>query len=188
MFSPHHDECHIVKIEPTSILGLFQISITARVDDRGVFARTYCQREFDAAGTGFGPIRQTSLSVNVRCGTLRGMHWQALPAREGKLVRPVRGRIFDVVVDLRPNSPSFGRWYAKVLDAVRHDALLVPPLCAHGFLTLEDETLIEYAMDGDYSAEYSRGVRYNDPAFGIEWPAAPAIISDRDLSYPDYTP
>lgn len=175
-----------MKFESTSIPGLFQVSAMARVDERGLFARTYCAQEFEAAGTGFGPIRQTSLSANARRGTLRGMHWQAAPAREGKLVRPVRGRIFDVVVDLRPDSPAFRRWHGKVLDARLHDALLIPPLCAHGFLTLQDETLVEYAMDCDFSPEHARGVRYDDPAFGIEWPAAPAIISERDRCYPDY--
>jgi dTDP-4-dehydrorhamnose 3,5-epimerase len=176
-----------VKIEPTSIPGLFQVSIMPHADERGLFARTYCAQEFEAAGTGFGPIRQTSLSANARSGTLRGMHWQAAPAREGKLVRPARGRIFDAVVDLRPDSPAFKRWYGKVLDAALHDALLIPPLCAHGFLTLEDETLVEYAMDCDFSPEHSRGVRYDDPAFDIQWPAAPAVISERDRSYPDFS-
>jgi dTDP-4-dehydrorhamnose 3,5-epimerase len=175
-----------VKIDATSIPGLFHVAVTARADERGLFARTYCALEFEAAGTGFGPIRQTSLSANARRWTLRGMHWQAAPAREGKLVRPARGRIFDVVIDLRPDSPAFRRWYGKVLDAGLHEALLIPPLCAHGFLTLEDETLVEYAMDCDFSPEHSRGVRFDDPAFGIEWPAAPAVISERDRSYPDY--
>jgi len=175
-----------VKIEPTSIPGLFQVSVAAHADERGLFARTYCAQEFEAAGTGFGPIRQTGLSANARRGTLRGMHWQAAPACERKLVRPACGQIFDVVVDLRPDSPTFRRWYGKVLDAALHDALLIPPLCAHGFLTLKDETLVEYAMDCHFSPEHSRGVRYDDPAFGIEWPAVPAVISERDRSYPDY--
>ena len=175
-----------MKIEPTPIAGLFEVCVAAHADARGLFARTYCAREFEAAATGFGAIRQTSLSANARRGTLRGMHWQAAPAYEGKLVRPAHGRIFDVVIDLRPESPSFRRWYGKELDAARHDALLIPPLCAHGFLTLEDDTLVEYAMDCDFSPDHARGLRFDDPAFAIEWPAAPLVISDRDRCYPDF--
>ncbi len=175
-----------MKFEATPIAGLWRIEIEPHADARGFFARTYCIDEFARAGVRFGSIRQSSLSFNRVRGTLRGLHWQAAPKLEGKLVRPARGRIFDVIVDLRANSPTFCRWFGAELRSDRSEAFLVPPLCAHGFVTLEDDSVVDYAMDADFDTELARGVRWDDPAFGIVWPIEPVVMSDRDRTYPDF--
>lgn len=177
-----------MRVEPTAIAGVVRILAEAHPDERGFFARTYCRETFAAAGLAFGAVRQTSVSWNPRRGTLRGMHWQDVAKPEGKLVRVAAGRIFDVAVDLRRDSPSFRRWVGIELDAAGQGSLLIAPGCAHGFVTLDDETRVEYAMDADYDAALARGVRWNDPAFAIEWPLAPTVISPRDAAWPDFTP
>jgi dTDP-4-dehydrorhamnose 3,5-epimerase len=126
-----------------------------------------------------------SVSVNAQRGTLRGMHWQAASKPEAKLVRVSAGRIFDCIVDLRPDSTTYLQWFAVELSAEFHNALLIPPLCAHGFLTLTDNCTVEYAMDAEYAPEAARGARWNDPAFGIAWPASPSLISERDKTWPE---
>jgi dTDP-4-dehydrorhamnose 3,5-epimerase len=156
-------------------------------DARGAFARLHCPDEFARAGWPFGPV-QTSLSHNARALTLRGMHYQAAPYAETKLVRVVRGRAFDVAVDLRPDSPTHRRWTAVELDPASARAVLIPEGIAHGFLTLEDDTDVLYQIAPAYTPGHDRGVRWDDPAFAIDWPARPAVISDRDAAYPDYAP
>ncbi|HEY6779383.1 MAG TPA: dTDP-4-dehydrorhamnose 3,5-epimerase, partial [Thermoleophilaceae bacterium] len=159
-------------------------------DSRGFFARTFDRREWQAHGLDPAVV-QCNLSYNARAGTLRGMHFQAAPHGEPKLVRCTRGAIYDVVVDLRPDSPTLGRWFGIELTAANGRALYVPVDFAHGFQTLADETEVLYMMGHEYVPEASRGVRWNDPAFGIDWPEPPSgtrTISARDAGYPDHTP
>jgi len=174
-----------MKFMPTKIDGVFEIATEPFADNRGDFARSYCAEEFRAAGIHFSVV-QTNISRNHRRGTLRGMHHQAEPTPDPKLVRCTRGRIFDVAVDLRPQSHTFCSWTSAELTADQQNALFVPPGCAHGFLTLEDNCEIEYLMGAPYVAELARGVRWDDPAFAIDWPHAPSLMSDRDASYPDF--
>lgn len=162
------------------------VSPTVNADKRGLFARTYDAAAFAAAGL---PTLwpQCNTSANRRKGTLRGMHYQAEPRPDSKLVRCTRGRIFDVVVDLRKNSASFGQWVGVELSEDNRDALAVPAGCAHGFLTLEDDCEIFYMMGEVYVPELARGVRWNDPAFAIRWPAEPTVIAERDANWPDFS-
>ena len=171
--------------EPGGLSGVVVVSPDRHVDDRGFFARTWCAREFAAAGLP-STLAQCSVSWNERRYTMRGMHWEALPQRESKLVRCTRGAIFDVVVDLRPESPSYLRYMGLSLTADDHRAVFIPPGMAHGFLTLIERTEVLYQMDSFYAPEAERGARWDDPAFGIEWPAAPAVISVRDRGFPDF--
>lgn len=174
-----------MRFAQTDLAGAFLVHLEAHVDERGFFARAYCEREFAAHGL---PTRfpQCNLSRNRRRGTLRGMHYQAAPHREAKLVRCVAGAIHDVIVDLRPQSPTRGRWVGVDLTARGGEALYVPPGFGHGFLTLEDETDVFYQMGEFFVAEAARGFRWNDPAFAISWPFAPVVMSERDQSYPDF--
>ena len=173
--------------EPTAIPGVVEVLLQPQGDDRGSFARTYCEATFRAHG--LEPVGvQGNISVNARRGTLRGLHFQAPPAEEAKLVRCVRGRMFDVAVDLRVDSPTFRQWTSVELDGDRGNALYIPRGCAHGFLTLVDDTIADYRMGAVYVAELAGGVRWNDPAFGIPWPFAPLHISERDASFPDFRP
>ena len=169
----------------TKISGVFEVQIEPRNDERGFFARTWCQKEFRDQGLNSGLV-QCSVSYNARKGTLRGMHYQAEPFPETKVVRCTRGAIYDVVLDLRPQSPTFKSWIAVVLTAENRDMVYVPEGCAHGFLTLEDRSEVFYQMSDFYSPESARGVRWNDPAFGISWPAEAEVISERDRTYPDF--
>jgi dTDP-4-dehydrorhamnose 3,5-epimerase len=152
-------------------------------DDRGAFTRLYCQRELSAHG--LSPVMaQSSLSSNHAAGTVRGLHFQAAPFQEGKLVRVVRGAIFDVVVDLRQHSPTYGRHVTAELSADNGRSLWVPPGCAHGFQTLEDDTDVLYFISEFYRPEAGRGVRYDDPELGIPWPLPVSLISEQDLALP----
>lgn len=177
-----------VKLEPMPIGGVFRITLEPASDERGYFARTYCFETLRKAGAPFGTIRQMSLSHNPKRETLRGLHYQSLEKPEAKIVRVTKGRIFDVALDLRRNSATYLNWCHAELDAKDHDALLIPPGCAHGFLTLEDDTAVEYAMDADFDAGLARGCRWNDPAFAIAWPLQPRVIGARDRSWPDFRP
>lgn len=170
---------------PTALPGVVEIRSEAVEDARGAFARSYCRDAFAAAGLDFQPC-QVSLSENRRPHTLRGMHWQAPPAAEQKLVRCLRGAVHDVALDLRPDSPGFGRSVAVVLSAEARNALFIPRGCAHGFLTLTDDTVIEYMIDVPCAPEHGRGLRWDDPTFAIPWPAPPMVISDRDRTWPPY--
>jgi dTDP-4-dehydrorhamnose 3,5-epimerase len=172
-----------MRFEGSQIEGLFRIEVEPREDERGWFARLTCPNEFAAAGINFTP-RQTSLSHNRQHLTLRGLHWCA--EDETKIVRCTRGRIFDVAVDLRKGSSSYCKWIGVELSAINATALLIPTGVAHGFLSLEDDSDVLYAIDRIYRSGFDRGVRWNDPAFAIAWPATPAIINSRDAQYPDY--
>jgi len=174
-----------MKFIPTDIAGVFEIETMPIADERGDFARSFCAEEFSNAGMNFTVV-QTNISRNHRRGTLRGMHFQAEPTPDPKLVRCTRGQIFDVAVDLRPQSSTFCLWTGVELGADRQNALFVPAGCAHGFLTLEDSCEIEYLMGAPYVAELAHGVRWDDPTFAIAWPEAPTVMSDRDASYPDF--
>ncbi len=165
--------------------GAYRVEIDPKRDERGFFARTFCHDEFGSRGF-VANFPQCSLSFNPRRSTLRGLHYQLPPHAVTKLGRCTRGAIYDVIVDLRPESPTFRRWAAAELSAERRNALYIPERFAHGFLTLEDDTEVFYQISHPYRPEAARGVRFDDPAFGIRWPAAPAVIGERDRSYPDH--
>jgi dTDP-4-dehydrorhamnose 3,5-epimerase len=171
-----------MRFRGTKLPGVFEIEVEAKSDDRGFFARTWCQKEFEAHGLN-SRLVQCSLSYNVRKGTLRGMHYQVAPYGETKLVRCTRGVIHDVVLDLRPQSPTFKDWIGVLLTAENRNAIYVPVGCAHGFLTLEDDSEVFYQMSEFYNAESARGVRWDDPAFQISWPQRVQVISSLDRSY-----
>ena len=174
-----------MRFTPTKIAGVTVVDIEPRSDERGAFARLQCPDAFAAAGLPFEPA-QTSLSRNLRALTLRGLHYQPAPYAEIKLVRAVRGRMFDVAVDLRPDSPTWRQWTASELSAENGRALLIGEGIAHGFLTLEPDTDVLYQISPKFEAGHEAGVRWDDPAFGIQWPAAPTLISPRDAAYPDH--
>ncbi len=161
------------------------IEVEKREDQRGFFGRTFCREEFEAHGLN-SQVVQCNTSFNKRKGTLRGMHFQAVPFAEAKLVRCTSGSIYDVIIDLRPASRTFKQHFAVELSAANHRMLYIPENMAHGFQTLEDDTEVFYQMSQMFSAEHARGVRWNDPAFGIEWPADERIITERDRNYPDF--
>jgi dTDP-4-dehydrorhamnose 3,5-epimerase len=163
--------------------GAFLIDLTAIADDRGFFARTYCAEEFAAKGVGV-ELRQCSVSYNAAKGTLRGLHYQRAPHEEHKLVRCTAGAIFDVIVDIRPQSSHFRRWFGTALTAQNRRSLFIPPGFAHGFITLSDDTEVYYMISVPHAPEFARGFRWNDPAFAIQWPMAPTVISPRDAAYP----
>lgn len=167
----------------TDIPGVVIVEPAPHRDERGSFARLYCPEEFRRAGIDFTPV-QHSLSRNILAFTLRGLHYQNPPFAESKLVRVTRGRIFDVAVDLRADSPAFRRWVGVELDADTATALFVPKGCAHGFLTLEPETDVLYAIAPAFSPGHGKGCRWNDPAFAIRWPAAPRCLSPADAAWP----
>ena len=176
-----------MKFTETPIPGVVVVDIEPIQDTRGFFARGFCAEEFAARDLTVS-IVQTNIAFNAARGTLRGMHYQATPAPEPKLVRCNRGAIFDVAVDLRPDSPAYGRWTGHELSAANRRALHIPEGCAHGLLTLEDHCEVSYLMGAAYAPELARGVRWNDPAFAIDWPFEPAVISERDAGFPDFAP
>jgi dTDP-4-dehydrorhamnose 3,5-epimerase len=176
-----------MRFTETKIAGVVVVDIEPHNDARGSFARLHCPDEFAAAGHPFVPA-QTSLSRNPPIGVLRGLHYQPQPFAETKLVRCVRGRIFDVAVDLRPGSPTHRQWTAAELSAENACALLIPPGIAHGFLTLEPDSDVLYQIAPMFQPGREAGVRWNDPAFAIDWPGMPQVISERDAGYADYRP
>lgn len=171
----------------TKLPGVFEIHLQPIADERGFFARSWCQKEFAANGLN-SQLVQCNVSFNNRRGTLRGMHYQAAPHSECKLVRCTQGAIYDVAVDLRPDSPTYKQWVGITLTAGNRYMFYIPAGCAHGFLTLEDETEIFYQMCEFYHPEAARGVRWNDPAFEIAWPGKVEVISERDRTCPDFQP
>jgi dTDP-4-dehydrorhamnose 3,5-epimerase len=174
-----------MKFRQTSLVGAFEIELEPKCDERGFFARSWCQKEF--ADHGLNPrLVQCNVSFNTRKGTLRGLHHQVAPSAEAKLVRCTRGALYDVAVDLRPQSPTFMRWTGAVLTSANRLMLYVPEGCAHGFLTVEDDTEIFYQMSEFPDPNCSRGVRWDDPAFQIVWPGEVQVISQRDRTYPDF--
>ena len=172
-----------MKLEPTSLSGAFVLELEPHEDERGFFARTFSVDELAARGLDTR-VAQCSLSRNYRAGTLRGMHYQAAPHAEVKVVRCVRGEIFDAIVDLRAGSPTQHRWFGVVLSADRGNALYIPEGFAHGFVTLTDGADVLYQISVPYVPDGSRGIRWNDPTVGIEWPLRPLVISDRDARLP----
>ncbi|HXV69293.1 MAG TPA: dTDP-4-dehydrorhamnose 3,5-epimerase [Nitrospira sp.] len=170
----------------TALKGAYVIDPQPVRDERGLFARTWCQREFEANGL-VGTWVQSSISVNNRRGTLRGMHYQASPDEEIKLVRCTRGAIYDVIVDLRPASPTYRQHVGVTLSADNHSALYIPKQFAHGFLTLTDDSEVSYHMSEFYAPASARGFRWNDPAFEIKWPEPIMIMSEKDRTWPAFT-
>jgi dTDP-4-dehydrorhamnose 3,5-epimerase len=171
----------------TALKGAFVIEMQKLEDERGFFARAFCEREFAAHGM-TSTIAQCNVSYNLRKGTLRGMHYQAAPFEETKVVRCTQGAIFDVIIDLRPESPTYKNWICVDLSAQNCRMLYVPANFAHGFETLDDKTEVFYQMSQFYSSEHSRGLRWNDPAFEIRWPIEPQVVHERDRNYPDFQP
>lgn len=166
--------------------GAYVIEPEKVEDTRGFFARTWCQREFKEHGLNSAVV-QCNVSFNAKKGTLRGMHYQTAPFEEVKCVTCTRGAIFDVIIDLRPDSETFRQWEWVILDEENRKMLYVPRGFAHGFLTLVDNTEVFYQMSEFYAPEYARGVRWDDPAFGIVWPGEVTAISEKDTQYPDFT-
>jgi len=172
-----------MRFTETDLGGAWVIDPSPHKDDRGRFMRAWCAREFAEHGLDFTPV-QANMGFSIRKGTIRGMHFQEEPALEAKLVRCIRGAIFDVVLDLRPESPSYGKWYGIELSAENGRMLYVPEHCAHGYQTLEECTEIYYMASGFYSPGSVRGVRFDDPAFAIQWPVVATVVSEQDRNWP----
>jgi len=175
----------LMQFSKTSLDDLYVIELSPFVDERGSFARVFCSKEFSNAGISYN-IVQSNLSLNTQRGTLRGLHFQLPPYEEGKLIRCIRGEIFDVVVDLRRQSSTFRHSFCVELSESNGKALFVPPGFAHGFQTLTDDTQVLYMMTQFYSPDHVGGYRWNDAAFNIAWPIVSPILSDKDLSFPDF--
>lgn len=174
-----------MEFSPTDVDGCWILDLQLLTDERGFFARTFDSAIFEERGID-SLVAQANVSFNHKAGTLRGMHRQVEPYAEGKLVRCIRGRIIDCCLDLREDSPTFGKNVMVELSADNRRALWIPPYCAHGYLTLTDDTEVTYQVSGPYAPEGERGQRYNDPAFGLEWPADVVVISDKDRNWPDW--
>ncbi|MGD0445085.1 MAG: dTDP-4-dehydrorhamnose 3,5-epimerase [Edaphobacter sp.] len=167
----------------TGISGVWVIDPISHEDERGRFFRAWCSREFAEHGISFLPV-QANMGFSVRKGTVRGMHFQVEPALEAKLVRCTRGAMFDVALDLRPDSPSYGQWFGTVLSAENGRLLYVPERCAHGYQTLEDSTEMYYMTSGLYTPKAAGGARFDDPSFGIDWPEIVTVLSEQDRNWP----
>jgi dTDP-4-dehydrorhamnose 3,5-epimerase len=172
-----------VQFTQTGIDGAWVIDPSPHLDDRGYFQRVWCSQEFAAHDIDFVPV-QANMGLNRIKGTLRGMHFQDASAPEIKLVRCTRGSIYDVVLDRRPDSPTYGRWFGTELSATNGRALLVPALCAHGYQTLEDESEIHYLTSAFYTPSAERGLRFDDPVFAIRWPMPATALSVNDRGWP----
>lgn len=170
-------------LTPTGLNGAVTVDLERREDSRGFFARSFCREEFTAAG--LEPVvEQANLSYNRRAGTMRGMHYQVAPALEAKLVRCTAGAVLDQVVDVRPDSPTYLRSFAVELTAGNRTALYVPPMFAHGYLTLTDDAEVVYMVSHTYAPGTERGLRYDDPTLGLSWPVPVEVISDKDAAWP----
>ncbi len=174
-----------MKFTETALAGAYLIELDKKSDERGFFARTFCGKEFAERGL-CAEIAQANISFNSKNGTLRGMHFQAPPYAEAKLIQCLQGSIYDVIIDLRPDSGTHRGWLSVELRAGSGSLLYVPEGFAHGFQALEDRTLVYYLMFEFFAPEYARGVRWDDPAFGIKWPVPDPIISEKDRQWPDY--
>jgi dTDP-4-dehydrorhamnose 3,5-epimerase len=170
---------------PTDVNGAFIIEPSKIADERGFFALAWSRSAFLEQGLN-ADLVQCNVSFNYTKGTLRGMHYQLAPHSEAKLIRCTKGSVYDVAVDIRRGSPTFGAWCGVVLDASNHRALYVPEGCAHGYLTLEDDCEVFYQMTAGYAPSHARGLRWNDPKFGVLWPGDVAVINERDRTYPDF--
>ena len=169
----------------TKLKGAFIVDLKPFEDERGFFARAWCQREFEEHGLS-PDVRQVNLSYNIHKGTLRGMHYQIEPYGEAKMVRAIRGAIYDVIIDLRPDSPTYKEWIGVELSAQNHRLLYVPENFGHGFQTLTDDVEVLYQVSQFYTPGAERGIRYDDPTFAIDWPLAVSIISDKDRTWADF--
>lgn len=169
----------------TPLKDALVIDLEKREDDRGFFARTYCAEEFAKQGMQTEYV-QANTSLSIHEGTLRGMHYQLPPMQEAKLVRCTRGSLWDAIIDVRPDSPTFGQWFGAELSADNRRMMYVPQGFAHGFITLEPMTEVFYLVSQYYSPQQERGIRWNDPRFNIRWPQLPKVISDKDRVHPDY--
>lgn len=176
-----------MKFNPTPLAGAYTIELERKGDDRGFFARFFCMEEFAKAGL-INTFPQINNSLTRNKGTLRGMHYQLPPSAEVKVVRCIRGSLYDVILDLRPDSATFGKWFGETLTAENRTMMYVPQGFAHGFVTLEDDTEAFYLVSSIYAPQQERGVRYNDPAFGIQWPLDPVEISEKDKNWRDFDP
>ena len=176
-----------MQFHETPLAGAYLIDLERRGDERGFFARAFCAKEFAAHGLATHFV-QVNNSLSATKGTLRGMHYQLAPKAETKLVRCIRGALFDVILDLRRGSPTFGRSFGAELTADNRRMMYVPRGFAHGFVTLVDDTEVLYFVDAFYAPERERGVRWNDPRFGIGWPIPPAVLSEKDQKLPDFDP
>jgi dTDP-4-dehydrorhamnose 3,5-epimerase len=172
-----------MQFKPCKVADAHVIDPAPHEDIRGRFLRAWCSREFAEQGIGFSPL-QANMGLSRRRGTIRGLHYQVAPALEAKLVRCTRGAMFDVVVDLRPTSPTYCAWYGTILSADNARMLYLPEGCGHGCQSLEDDTEFHYMASEVYSPGEVRGARYDDPAFGIEWPLPPSLVSEQDLNWP----
>jgi dTDP-4-dehydrorhamnose 3,5-epimerase len=172
-----------MEFTPTPVIGAMVIDPSLREDERGRFFRAWCSQEFAEHGLKFVPV-QANMGFSTRKGTTRGMHFQIAPALEAKLVRCTRGSMFDVALDLRDGSPSYGKWYGTVLSAENGRMLYVPEGCAHGYQTLEDSTEMHYMTSAVYAPTAAKGVRFDDPAFEIKWPLEATAVSEQDRGWP----
>jgi dTDP-4-dehydrorhamnose 3,5-epimerase len=177
-----------MKFIETRLKDAYILEMEPREDERGFFARAYCEAEFAAAGLSASRFVQINNSYNRKAGTLRGMHYQLPPASEVKIVRCLHGALYDVIIDLRPDSPSCGQWLGVELSAENRRSLYVPRGFAHGFISLRDDTEALYLASDAYMPGQERGLRYDDPRFGVEWPMAPVSVSEKDLSWPAFDP
>jgi len=176
-----------MQFEQLPIAGAALVHLDRHTDHRGFFSRAWCEQEFADHGLP-AHVAQINYSHNDRKATLRGMHYQLAPHEEAKVIRCIRGEIYDVLVDLRPGSPTRGRWYGATLSAANADMLVVPEGCAHGFITLADDTDVLYLVSVPYAPGAERGLRWDDPAFNIAWPIRPLVFSEKDADWPDYVP
>lgn len=164
--------------------GAYLIEMQKHQDERGFFSRTFCRKEFSTMGL-VEVFVQANTALTYRRGTLRGMHYQAPPLQEAKLIRCIRGSIYDVIIDIRPGSPTFKKWYGRSLTEDDYDMIYVPEDFAHGYLALSDHSEVFYLVSQFYSPEHERGLRWNDPAFDIDWPfSGPFILSEKDKNWP----
>jgi len=169
----------------TELQGAFVVKLEKFEDERGFFARSWCRREFESQGLNPN-LLQCNISFNRKKGTLRGMHYQAPPNEEAKLVRCTMGAIYDVIIDLRPDSSTFKQWISLEMTSENKKMIYIPEHFAHGFITLEDNTEVFYQMSEFYAPDFARGIRWNDPVFRIQWPIEPVTLSEADRNFPDF--
>ena len=174
-----------MKFTETKLKGAFIVEIEKLTDDRGFFARAWCRKEFEAHGL-TSAVVQANVSFNRKRGTLRGMHYQIAPFQESKLIRCTRGAIYDVIIDLRPESPTYKEWIGVELTADNYTLFFVPEDFSHGFITLMDDTEITYQVSQFYTPGSEKGIRFNDPIFNIQWPLEVSVISDKDSNWSDF--
>ena len=174
-----------MKFEETRIVGAYLIDRTHIVDERGYFARAFCRSEFEEMGLDVH-IEQSNVGFSHKAGTLRGMHYQRDEAAEVKVVNCTQGAVFDVAVDLRPDSASYGQWFGTELSAANGQSLYIPEGCAHGYLTLADDTMLIYTTNKTYAPDLATGIPWDDPSIAVEWPTEPSVISDADRGWPGF--